>query len=103
MTNSRRRRLVSSGKDNSHCSGNHRVYEIVSEICRLMAALTPNQMSFIEFELGRYISTGVEELVDMKLPGLLKLRYAALQDGVKALGGSDQARRVFIDFQKHLY
>ena len=103
MTNSRRRRLASLGRDNPHCSGNHRLNEIVSEIRRLMGVLTPNQMSFVEFVLERYIATGVEELDDMKLPDLLKLRYAALQDGVKALGGSDQARQVFIDFQKYLY
>ncbi len=80
-----------------------REQRVLISLPRLLGVLTPNQMSFVEFVLERYIATGVEELDDMKLPDLLKLRYAALQDGVKALGGSDQARQVFIDFQKYLY
>jgi type I restriction enzyme R subunit len=69
----------------------------------LQRALAPAQTDFIFFVLDRYIATGVEELDDAKLPQLLTLRYQALQDGIVALGGAEQARQTFIDFQKYLY
>ena len=53
--------------------------------------------------LERYVTTGVEELDDERLPDLIKLKYEALQDGVEALGGVDEARKAFIGFQKFLY
>ena len=45
----------------------------------------------------------MEELDDERLPDLIKLKYEALQDGVQALGGEDEARKAFIGFQKFLY
>jgi type I restriction enzyme R subunit len=69
----------------------------------LNRALTENQVDFIHFVLDRYVATGVEELDDQRLPDLIKLKYEALQDGVEALGGVDEAREAFIGFQKFLY
>jgi type I restriction enzyme R subunit len=69
----------------------------------LNRALTVNQVDFIHFVLDRYVATGVEELDDQRLPDLIKLKYEALQDGVEALGGVDEAREAFIGFQKYLY
>jgi type I restriction enzyme R subunit len=69
----------------------------------LNRALTVNQVDFIHFVLDRYVATGVEELDDQRLPDLIKLKYHALQDGVEALGGVDEARDAFIGFQKYLY
>ncbi|MDA9869808.1 DEAD/DEAH box helicase family protein [bacterium] len=69
----------------------------------LNRALTSNQVEFINFVLERYVATGVEELDDERLPDLIKLKYEALQDGVEALGGVDEARKAFIGFQKFLY
>ena len=33
----------------------------------------------------------------------LALKYEALQDGLRALGGTEQARTLFFDFQQRLY
>ena len=69
----------------------------------LHSALTDEQRSFIEFVLARYIKTGVAELDDAQLPQLLELKYQAVADGVRRLGGADVAREVFITAQKNLY
>jgi type I restriction enzyme R subunit len=70
---------------------------------QLQGALSPGQVDFIHFVLDRYVETGFEELDDARLPELIKLKYEGIHEGVEALGGTDQARRVFIDFQRHLY
>jgi type I restriction enzyme R subunit len=70
---------------------------------QLQGALSPGQLDFIHFVLDRYVETGFEELDDARLPELIKLKYEGIHEGVEALGGTDQARRVFIDFQRHLY
>lgn len=70
---------------------------------QLQGALSAGQVDFIHFVLDRYVETGVEELDDERLPDLIKLKYEGIHEGVEALGGTDQARQVFIDFQRHLY
>jgi type I restriction enzyme R subunit len=47
--------------------------------------------------------TGVEELDQEKLPELLTLKYHALSDAAEILGGVENIRTTFIDFQKYLY
>lgn len=69
----------------------------------LDAALTAEQMEFVDFVLQRYVETGVDELFEEKLPALLKLKYQALRDGINALGGQKEARTTFFTFQKYLY
>jgi len=46
---------------------------------------------------------GVEELDQEKLPELLTLKYHALTDAAEILGGGENIRTTFIDFQKYLY
>ena len=46
---------------------------------------------------------GVEELDEEKLPDLLKLKYHAIQDASEMLGGVENIRTTFFDFQKYLY
>ncbi len=70
---------------------------------RLVNVLSRQQMEFVDFVLGRYATTGVDELDLEKLPALLHLKYQALQDGMTALGGAEQARGAFLDLQKALY
>ena len=60
-------------------------------------------MEFIDFVLGKYVESGSEELDDAKLAVLLELKYEAVLEGAEKLGGADQARTIFVDFQKHLY
>ena len=69
----------------------------------IFAMLESNQKEFLEFVLTKYIETGVEELDQEKLPGLLELKYHAVTDAAEKLGGVSKIRELFIEFQKHLY
>ncbi len=69
----------------------------------IFALLDSNQKEFLEFVLTKYIETGVEELDQEKLPGLLELKYQAVADAAEKLGGASRIRELFLDFQKHLY
>jgi len=65
--------------------------------------LDDKQKEFLEFVLSKYIETGVEELDQQKLPGLLELKYQSISDAVAILGGVDRIQSTFISFQKYLY
>jgi type I restriction enzyme R subunit len=69
----------------------------------IFAVLNPQQKEFLEFVLSKYIETGVEELDQEKLPGLLELKYHAINDAADKLGTVSKIRELFIDFQKYLY
>jgi type I restriction enzyme, R subunit len=69
----------------------------------IFALLNNNQKEFVEFVLTKYIESGVEELDQEKLPGLLELKYQAVTDAAEKLGGVSKIRDLFIEFQKHLY
>ncbi|WP_458116553.1 EcoAI/FtnUII family type I restriction enzme subunit R [Arthrobacter sp. D2-10] len=61
------------------------------------------QSDFVDFLVSSYIRSGVDELSLQKLGPLLELKYQTITDGVRVLGGVEQIRRLFIDFQKGLY
>ena len=61
------------------------------------------QQAFVDFVLAQYVKQGVGELDGEKLSPLLKLKYSALGDAIKDLGGPEQIRQVFVGFQRHLY
>lgn len=65
--------------------------------------LTDKQQAFIDFVLAQYVKQGVDELDQEKLSPLLRLKYRALPDAFAELGRPEQVRRVFVDFQRHLY
>ncbi|MBW7992866.1 MAG: type I restriction endonuclease subunit R [Planctomycetes bacterium] len=69
----------------------------------IFALLNNKQKEFLEFVLSKYIETGVEELDEEKLPDLLTLKYHAIQDASEMLGGVENIRNTFFDFQKYLY
>lgn len=69
----------------------------------ILADLDNNQKEFINFVLAKYIDKGVEELDEWKLPVLLNLKYNAIDDAEKTLGGVNKIRSTFFDFQKYLY
>ncbi|MGB7300593.1 MAG: type I restriction-modification enzyme R subunit C-terminal domain-containing protein, partial [Burkholderiaceae bacterium] len=58
---------------------------------------------FLDFVLSQYVKEGVGELDQSKLPDLLELRYRAVRDAAKELGGVPKIRDAFIGFQKYLY
>ena len=66
--------------------------------------LGAKRRAFVEFVLGQYVAEGVEELDPEKLPELLRLKYrGAIADAIADLGPPDEIRRLFAEFQKHLY
>jgi len=69
----------------------------------IFALLSDKQKEFIEFVLGKYIETGVEELDQEKLPILLVNKYQSLEDAKEELGDVAKISSLFIEFQKHLY
>lgn len=76
---------------------------VASAQSQIFAMLDPEQKEFLEFVLSKYIETGVEELDQEKLPGLLELKYHAVGDAAEKLGGVPRIRALFIEFQRHLY
>lgn len=70
---------------------------------KIFQGLDNKQKDFLEFVLNKYIETGVEELDQEKLPGLLELKYQSIADAAEELGGVDKIKNTFIGFQKYLY
>ena len=70
---------------------------------RIFERYADKQQQFLSFVLGHYISQGVDELNQDKLPGLLALKYHSVGDAVAELGSVAEIRDVFIGFQEHLY
>lgn len=69
----------------------------------ILEGLDEKHREFIEFVIAKYQERGVEELDEEKLPQLLNLKYHAISDAEKTLGGVDLIRTTFFAFQKHLY
>ncbi|MFC1881537.1 EcoAI/FtnUII family type I restriction enzme subunit R [Thermodesulfobacteriota bacterium] len=70
---------------------------------RIFERYADKQQQFLSFVLDHYITQGVDELDQEKLPGLLALKYHSVGDAVAALGSVTEIRDVFIGFQVHLY
>lgn len=69
----------------------------------IFALLNDKQKEFIMFVLSKYIETGVDELDQEKLPILLTNKYQSLEDARIALGDLSNIKKLFIEFQEHLY
>ncbi len=70
---------------------------------RILDGLSLEHREFLEFVLFKYIDTGFEELDQSRLPNLIELKYHSMTDGAEALGGVDEIRSLFFNFQQHLY
>ena len=70
---------------------------------KLEKELSVEQFEFIDFVLKEYEEEGIFVLDDEKLPILLKLKYKSIQNANEILGDLNDARDIFIDFQKTLY
>ncbi len=64
---------------------------------------TNAQKEFIGFILEQYVSNGVYELDNEKLPRLLELKYHSINDAKNQLGDINSIRNTFIGFQEFLY
>lgn len=69
----------------------------------IFEGLKGKEKEFLKFVLSKYIEKGVDELNEEKLPQLLNLKYHAIADAEKELGGVDRIRSTFFNFQKNLY
>jgi len=70
---------------------------------KLEKELSVEQFEFIDFVLKEYEEEGIFVLDDEKLPILLELKYKSIQNAKEILGDLNDARDIFIDFQKTLY
>jgi len=70
---------------------------------KIFNELDNTQKEFLEFVLSKYVESGVDELNEDKLPVLLNLKYNAIADAEKILGGVEKIRDLFFGFQKNLY
>lgn len=80
-----------------------RVERVTASKPTAFANLDTNQKEFVAFVLSKYIENGFEELDEEKLPVLLNLKYQAIADAVRILGGVERIRDTFLGFQKVLY
>jgi type I restriction enzyme R subunit len=69
----------------------------------IFARYAGKQAEFLDFVLDHYVKQGVTELDDEKLPTLLVLKYHAVEDAVRQLGGAPAIREAFVGFQQLLY
>lgn len=65
--------------------------------------LNERQREFIGFILRNYVQDGVDELDIAKLSSSLTSKYGSVYEGQKQLGDVDEIKRVFVEFQQHLY
>jgi type I restriction enzyme R subunit len=65
--------------------------------------LNERQREFIAFILRNYVQDGVDELDISKLSSSLTSKYGSVYEGQKQLGDVDEIKRVFVEFQQHLY
>ena len=65
--------------------------------------LNDKQRDFISFVLRNYVQDGVDELDIAKLSSTLTSKYGGVLEAQKVLGDVDEIRKVFVDFQQHLY
>jgi type I restriction enzyme R subunit len=65
--------------------------------------LNSNQRDFITFILKNYEQDGVDELDIAKLSSALTSKYGGIHEAQKFLGDVDEIRKVFVEFQQHLY
>lgn len=80
-----------------------RAVRVAKAQANIFSTLDNKQKEFLEFVLFKHIETGVEELDQEKLPVLLALKYHTISDAAALLGGVENIRATFINFQKHLY
>jgi type I restriction enzyme R subunit len=70
---------------------------------RILDGLGLKHKEFLEFVLFKYVDTGFEELDESRLPKLIELKYHTMTDAAEALGGVPEVRKLFTNFQRHLY
>ncbi len=80
-----------------------RTERVASAETKIYAFLNEKQRAFVNFILSNYIKAGVDELDIEKLPPALVSKYGGMYEAERELGNVDDIKRVFVDFQQHLY
>lgn len=80
-----------------------RIQRVAKAQGNIYTFLNEQQRDFISFVLNNYIQDGVDELDISKLSTTITSKYGSVHQGQVILGNLDEIRRVFVDFQKHLY
>ena len=86
------------------CKGPQTRQERVDEAKDLIFSHYDDQSkAFLDFVLSQYVRSGVSQLDPSRLRNLLELKYESLPDATQILGSSTEIRKMFLDFQQHLY
>ena len=80
-----------------------RTERVASAENKIYAFLNEKQREFVNFVLSNYIKAGVDELDIEKLPPALISKYGGMYEAERELGNVEDIKRVFVDFQQHLY
>lgn len=65
--------------------------------------LNDNKKDFVNFLVDLYIKAGVSQLSNNNIKDLINMKYNSLEDAKKSLGGINNIKEVFTNFQKSLY
>ena len=65
--------------------------------------LNDNKKDFVDFLVDLYIKAGVSQLSNNNIKDLINMKYNSLEDAKKSLGGINNIKEVFTNFQKSLY
>ncbi len=65
--------------------------------------LNPEHKEFIDFVLGKYVESGIEELDLDRLSELLIIKYKSIHDAQVQMGNAEDIKESFINFQRYLY
>lgn len=77
--------------------------ERVRNVDSFRTTLSAAERDFVNYIINLYIKEGIEELGSDKLPAIISMKYGSIPDGMRALGGVDAAKSIFLGFQKNLY
>ena len=80
-----------------------RIERVTNAESNIFTFLNETQRDFIEFVLRNYIQDGVDELDIAKLGSALVSKYGSLYEGQRVLGDVEAIKKIFVDFQRHLY
>jgi len=69
---------------------------------RIFSRYDDRLQAFLDFVLGQYVSQGIHELDQEKLPHLLELKYHTVSDAAAQLGSVGAIRDAFVGFQGDL-
>lgn len=75
----------------------------LAKVVSFKSTLSQKQQLFVEFVSNLYIAKGIDELESNKLPNILNMQFGSIPEGIKAMGGINNARDTFYGFQRSLY